>query len=57
MKPKLGRRATDLDELNVAAPERIGGPVWVYFLNDKGCFRADWVLVGVCGRPHTRARA
>ena len=40
-------RATDLDELNVAAPERIGGPVWVYFLNDKGGFRADWVLVGV----------
>ena len=38
-------RATDLDELNVAAPETIGGPVWVYFLDDKGGFRADWVLV------------
>ena len=38
-------RAADLDELNEAAPERIGGPVWVYFLDDKGGFRADWVLV------------
>merc|ERR1712185_34082 len=44
-------RATDLDELNVAAPEKIGGPVWVYFLDDKGGFRADWVLVWATPHP------
>ena len=44
-------RAADLDELNVAAPEGIGGPVWVYFLDDKGGFRADWVLVWATPHP------
>jgi len=52
-------RAADLDELNEAAPEGIGGPVWVYFLDDKGGFRADWVLVWATPHPDsglTRAR-
>ena len=44
-------RATDLDELNVAAPEKIGGPIWVYFLDDKGGFKADWVLVWATPHP------
>ena len=35
----------------MAAPERIGGPVWVYFLDDKGGFRADWVLVWAAPHP------
>ena len=44
-------RAADLDELNEAAPGGIGGPVWVYFLDDKGGFRADWVLVWAAPHP------
>ena len=28
-----------------------GGPVWVYFLDDKGGFRADWVLVWATPNP------
>ena len=35
------------------------GPVWVYFLDDKGGFRADWVLVWATPHPDlglTRAR-
>ena len=52
-------RAADLDELNGVTPEGGGGPVWVYFLDDKGGFRADWVLVWATPHPDlglTRAR-
>ena len=44
-------RAADLDELNEVAPEGIGGPVWVYFLDDEGGFKADWVLVWATPHP------